>query len=324
MKIGSPEKIVRMIQEAQTIAICSHINPDGDTLGCATAMRIALNHLGKDVTMFCDSKIPDQLSFLPGISEMRYPGDDEGTYDLLITVDVSDPKRLGKCINLIHQSAHTAQIDHHPTNPVFMEENWVDGEAPATCLLIRKMLDYLGTDLNPEIAVSLYTGVSTDTGNFAFASSNAACFDLMSELMKQNLPLAQLNRILFRERAMPQVLLIGKALSSLKYHAEGKIAVMRLTRQDFYDCNALSEHADTLVNFGLDTIGTKMALLAREGSEDGSVKISLRAKEPDSVSDIAQSFGGGGHPQAAGITMYGTLDDVIGRVLDAMIRKLNG
>ena len=122
---------------------------------------------------------------------------------------------------------------------------------------------------------------------------------------------------------MPQVLLIGRALSSLKYYENGQIAVMRLTKKDFTDCSALSEHADTIVNFGLDTAGTRMAVLARE-ADNGTIKFSLRAKEPDSVNDIAQSFGGGGHPQASGITMGGPLDEAAEKVLQAMIRKLNG
>ena len=145
----------------------------------------------------------------------------------------------------------------------------------------------------------------------------------MSELMEHNLPLAELHRILFRERAMPQVLLLGRALNSIKYQACGRIAVMTLSQRDFSECGALAEHADTLVNFGLDTVGTRMALLAREAT-DGTIKFSLRAKEPDSVSDIAQAFGGGGHPQASGITLNGTLDETVNRVLDAMIRKMNG
>lgn len=317
------DTIAGMIRDAQKIAVCSHVNPDGDTLGCATAMRLALIRLGKDVSLFCDGKVPDQLSFLPGIREMRMPGENEGPFDLTLSVDVSDPKRLGRCTGLIGKSAHTAQIDHHPTNPLFMEANWVDGSAPAACLLIRQMLKKLDVALDPELAVCLYTGVSTDTGNFAFAATNADCFNLMSELMAQQLPIAKLNRILFRERAMPQVLLLGKALNGLKYYENGTIAVMTLTRDDFRACSALAEHADTLVNFGLDTVGTRMALLAREDSE-GTIKFSLRAKEPDCVNDIAQSFGGGGHPQAAGITMQGSLEDAVQKVLDAMIRKLNG
>ena len=318
-----PEAIARLIRDAETIAVCSHISPDGDTLGSAAAMQIALEKLGKKVSLFCDGKVPDQLSFLPGIGRMREPLDDEGPFDLMLSVDVSDIKRLGKCINLISRSRHTAQIDHHPTNPLFMEINSVDGEAPAACILIREQLETLGIKPDRDIAICLYTGISTDTGNFAFHSTNAACFRIMSELMEIGLPLAELNRILFRDRAKAQVLLIGKALESLRYHENDQIAVMKLTKKEFDACGALPEHADTLVNFGLDTVGTRMALMARE-STDGTIKLSLRAKEPDVISDIAQLFGGGGHPQAAGITMQGTLDDAVSKVLEAMIRKLNG
>ena len=318
-----PEAIARMIREAQTIAVCSHVNPDGDTLGSAATMRLALLKLGKTVSLFCDGKVPDQLAFLPGIGEMSVPTGEEGPFDLMLAVDVSDEKRLGCCAKLLPKCRHTAQIDHHPTNPLFMEENSVDGAEPANCILIREQLAALGVEPDRDIAVCLYTGISTDTGNFAFASTNAACFEIMSELLGKGLPLAELNRILFRERARAQVLLMGRALSSLRYYEDGRIAVMKLTRQDFDECGALSEHADTLVNFGLDTVGTRMALLARE-AEGGEVKFSLRAKEPDCVSDVAQEFGGGGHPQASGITMYGELDETVSRVLDALIRKLNG
>ena len=81
--------IARVIREAQRIAVCSHINPDGDTLSCAAAMYLALQRTGKDVSMFCDGKVPDQLSFLPGISEMLVPAQSSGTYDLLLSLDVS-------------------------------------------------------------------------------------------------------------------------------------------------------------------------------------------------------------------------------------------
>ena len=321
----NPEAVARLIREAETIAVISHISPDGDTLGSATAMRLALLKLGKKVSMFCDGKVPDQMDFLPGISEMREPEGDEGPFDLMLSVDVSDEKRLGKCAAMKEKCSRTAQIDHHPTNPLFMEVNSVDGEEAATCLLIREQIAVLGVELDKEMAVCLYTGISTDTGNFAFSCTDAECFSVMRELMGLGLELAKLNRILFRDRAMPQVKLIGKALNSIRYYENGQIAVIMLTKKDFEECGAGAEHADTIVNFGLDTVGTRMALMARETlNSDGSVKLSLRAKEPDVISDVAQAFGGGGHPQAAGITLYGKLDEVTGPVLDAMIRKLNG
>ena len=317
-----PEEIARLIREAGTIAVCSHVNPDGDTLGSAAAMGLAIKRMGKKAYLFCDGKIPDHLTFLPGINEMSEPGPEDGPFDLMLAVDVSDEKRLGSCIILKDKCAHTAQIDHHPTNPFYMEVNSVDGNAPASCLLIREQLNALGIKPDRDIAICLYTGISTDTGNFSFSSTNAECFTIMGEMMDLGLPLAELNRMLFRDRAMPQVLLLGKVLNSLRYYENGKIAVMKLTQKDFSDCHALSEHADTLVNFGLDTTGTLMALLARE-SDDGMIKLSLRAKEPVQINDIAQDFGGGGHAQAAGISMPGDLNKVADSILDAMIRKLN-
>jgi phosphoesterase RecJ-like protein len=317
----NPEAIAEAIRNARRIAVCSHINPDGDTLGCATAMRLALLYLGKEVTLFCDGKVPDILLFLPAADEIRRPGPNEGPFDLMLAVDVSDEQRLGACDKLMAVSAHTAQIDHHPTNPLFAEVNSVDGNAPAAAVLIYEQLKVLGVPMTKEIAECLYTGISTDTGNFSFAATNAECFQIMSDLMEHELPLAELNRILFRGRPMPQVKLLGRALCSLKYYENGYIAVMKLTRKDFEECYALSEHADTIVNYGLETFGTRMALLARE-DDNGRIKFSLRAKEPDTINDVAQQFGGGGHPQAAGISMAGPLDEAVEKVLQSMIRKL--
>lgn len=316
----NPEAVARCIREAQTIAVASHVNPDGDTVGSATAMRLILQAMWKDVTLFCDGKIPDQLSFLPGYDQFRKPEGNEGPFDLMLAVDVSDIKRLGSCAALMEKSRHTAQIDHHPTNPLFAEVNSVDGSAPANCILIRELMDILGVPMTRDIAICLYTGISTDTGNFAFGSTNAETFRMMSELMEYELPLAQLNRILFRVKSREQAKLLGKALESMVFRGNGKIAVMKLTKDDFRACGALSEHADTIVNYGLDTAGTEMALLARE-AENGQIKFSLRAREPFTVNDIAGKFGGGGHPQASGITMNGTLDECTERVLKAMEEK---
>ena len=317
----NPEAIAEAIRKAQTIAVVSHVNPDGDTLGCAAAMRLGLLALGKDVTLFCDGKIPDIMQFMPGWDAFRVPGENEGPFDLMLSVDVSDPRRLGACEALRKVSKVTAQIDHHPTNPLFMEINSVDGKAPAACLMILEELKMLGVPMTKDIAKCLYTGISTDTGNFAFAATDAECFLAMGELMGTGLPLAELNRILFRVKPKEQMKLLGRALESMRFVGDGKIAVMKLTRKDFEDCGALSEHADTVVNYGLDTVGTEMSLLAREAA-DGKIKFSLRAKEPQRIDDVAQKFGGGGHPQASGITMEGKLDDVVELVLHEMIRKV--
>ena len=111
----NPEAVARCIREAQTIAVVSHINPDGDTIGSATAMRLILQALGKDVTLFCDGKIPDLLSFLPGYDRFLRPEENKDSFDLMLAVDVSDSKRLGTGTELIKRCRHTAQIDLRST-----------------------------------------------------------------------------------------------------------------------------------------------------------------------------------------------------------------
>lgn len=316
------EAIAALIRESQRIALCSHVNPDGDTLGGALALRLGLISLGKDVEVFCHDKTPDNLAMLPGIETVRKPEEAQGRYDLLIAIDISDMKRMGSSVSLMEMADRTAQIDHHGTNPCYMQVNSVDAQASATALIVREQLAALNVTLTPDIALCLYTGISTDTGNFAFACTTAEAFRVMAELMEVGLPLSKANRVLFRQRARAQVQLLNRALSTLTFHEQGQITLMTLTQQDFADCGALPEHADTVVNFGLDIAGVKMAAMLRE-TPDGKVKVSFRAVEPARVDRAAASFGGGGHAQAAGATMEGPINAAKEQVLSALIRALN-
>ena len=316
-----PAGIARAVEQARTVCVCSHVSPDGDTIGSALAMRLVLQSLGKKVSVFCQDKVPDNLMFLPGAETIRRPETAAEHYDLFLPVDVSDERRLGTCIALKSRCSHSALIDHHGTNQGFTEVNSIDGDASATCAMIREQMEYLHIPLTEEIAECLYAGISTDTGNFAFDCTDAEAFRVMGDLMETGLKLARLNMILFRERSVAQLRLLGRAIDSLTFAGGGKIAVMKLTRQDFLDCGALSEHADTLVNYALETIGTRMAVLARE-SDDGKIKVSLRAREPLTVDDVATALGGGGHPRASGISMDGDLDTCTATVVEKMAERL--
>ena len=317
----NPEAIAQAIQRAQSVAVCSHINPDGDTIGSALAMRLALKDLGKRVEVFCEDKVPDIMMMLPGADQFRHPAECEESFDLFLAVDCSSPDRLGSGEQLMRRCAHNAQIDHHPTNLLYAETNSVEGDAPAACILIRDQLRTLGVPLNREIAMCLYTGISTDTGNFAFRATNAETFDIMGELMRAGLPLTDLCRVLFRERRREQVLLLGRALTHLQFRGDGRIAVMTLTRRDFTECGAMEEHADTLVNFGMETNGTDMAMMARETGTD-EIKFSFRARAPYRVDELARRLGGGGHALASGASITGNLMEETERVLAEMTKEL--
>ncbi len=302
------EGVISLISGAQRIALCCHVNPDGDALGSMLAMRLGLKALGKECEAFCQDPVPNYLSFLPGADSVRLPEAATGErFDLFLSLDVSDPGRMGRCHVLLGQAEHTAQLDHHDTNPLFMQENCVDAGASASAVLVYALLEKLGVQVTKEMAVCLYVGVSTDTQNFSFTNTTPEALRMTASLLEAGLPLGAINRLLYRQREKATLGVLGRALDSLQFYHDGQIAAMHLTNADFAAFGAGPEHAEGVVNYGLDVIGVKMAVLARETSVPGAVKLSLRAVEPLNIAKVAQVYGGGGHAQAAGATMHGEL-----------------
>ncbi len=323
-----PSAIAAAIRDARRIALCCHINPDGDTIGSALALRLGLEALGKECAVVCQDKVPDQLRFLAGAERIEGLAALRGAapFDLGMPVDVSEAYRLGKegtdaAWSLLRaRSRLTAQIDHHMGNPAYCDVNEVDGHAAATGVLVFELLGLLGVTVTREIAECLYAAVSTDTGNFQHGNTNAEVFRVMAELMEAGLDVASVSRRLFTERSMAQQLLIARAMAGLRYIAQNRIGVMSLSQADFAAAGALPEHADTIVNMGLRASGVKMSLLAREDAS--GIKCSLRSVEPVCVDAVARRFGGGGHAQAAGCTLQGELAQVTEQVAAAMREAL--
>ena len=175
------DEVLSAVLSAGSVLLFGHVNPDGDTVGSVLALKLGLEKLGKQVSVFCQDKIPGTLGMLKGVDEFQHAT--EQRFDLLICVDVSDQSRMGACQALLQQADRTAQIDHHGTNPCYTQVNSVDEDAPATGLLIKEQLDVLGVATDKDIAMCLYAAIATDTGNFAFKSTNAEAFAVMAQLM---------------------------------------------------------------------------------------------------------------------------------------------
>ena len=316
------EGLVNVLQRARQVVLCAHVSPDGDTIGSCLALRLALQRLGKEATVICQDKVPNMLSFLPGADSILRPEKLNVAHpELALCVDVSDQRRLGSCIRVVEAARETAQIDHHGTNPYYTQTNVVVANASATGVLVWELIKQMGVTIDTDIAKCLYTAVSTDTGNFSFSNTTVEAFLMMGELMLLPLPLSDMNRILFRERSKPQLLLLARALEHLTFAAEDRIAYMYLSWQDFLDCGALPEHSEAIVNFALDVQGVKLAFLARE-TELGDVKLSMRALSPCKVDGIAAELSGGGHALAAGCTLSMPLEQAVATIAGMMEKEL--
>ena len=290
-------------------------------MGCLLGMRLGLEQLGKRVAVYCQDPVPGNLRFLPGSETVLGPeAVGQARYDLLLAVDCADFERLGQCGRLREFAAHTAQIDHHGTNPIYFEENCVDGGASAAALVAFELLNRLGVEITTEIATCLYTGLSTDTGNFAFSCTTPEAFRTAAVLLEKGAPMVDINRRMFRVKQRPSVALLERALRSLQFLGEGEVTVMTLTQADQQACAALREHSDGIVNQGLDIAGVKLTCLLREdGPED--VKAAFRAVDGYRVDRIAASFGGGGHPLASGASLHMDLREAEKAVTAALLQE---
>ena len=317
----TPNRIAEMIRAAGKIALTCHVHPDGDTLGSALALALAAGKMGKTVHVFCDDPVPQVLRMMQGSGAVMTPDQADDAYDLLIAVDTADEKRMGACFGLIERAKATAQVDHHGTNPAYMQENDVDPAASATALLVYELIGALGAALDRDIATCLYVAIATDTGNLSFSNTTPEAFCVMGELLACGVPLSELNRVLFRQRTAAQIGVLSCALDSLKYLGNGSITMMTLTQAEQQRFGARGEDAEGIVNFGVDIEGVGMTAFLRE-MENGAVKVSMRAVEPHTVDQIARRFGGGGHTQAAGCTMGCTMDEAVTQLEQAMLQAM--
>lgn len=219
-----------------------------------------------------------------------------------IAVDVSSPDRLGKAEAQYNAAARRWVIDHHGTNPGFGHINWVEGSAPATAILVNRLYRALGVPLSREAAICLYTALSTDTGNFVYDSVNDECFEMMAGLMEAGLPLAEISRVLFREKRANFVRLLGVTLPSLRVTDEGRVAGLCTSLEQFRQNGLDPAETEGVVDYAIDIQGVRMAYYLHE-QEENVVKGSFRALPPYRVDQAARRFGGGGHPQAAGFTL---------------------
>ena len=323
------KKLLSAIQKADSVLLFSHISPDGDTIGSALALKMMLTRLQKRVTLVLDGILPSSLFFLPDTYAFRTPEDAglqleanaKGT--LAIAVDVSVEERMGAGLAVFQKAEVTAQIDHHGTNPAYAQINLIDGDAPATAILVNRVCKALGLAVQREEAICLYAALATDTGNFIYESTNSEAFLMMSQLMEAGLPLAKCGRILFRRKEREFIALLGRALPTMTYLGNGDIAGMQLTRTAILDAGVTDENTEGIVDYAIDISGVKLAYLAREVA-GGAVKFSLRALSPYRVDEIAELFGGGGHQLASGCTVDLPMDEAVRKVQSALLEYWEG
>lgn len=312
--------IARLIEENNDFTLIMHVSPDGDAIGSACALRLALMAMGKRVQAVCDGDVPRIYRFLEGAEDIIKPNDARIT-SAAIAVDCADEGRMGAADEIFAQAKHTANIDHHVTNTMFAQHNAVEAHAAAAAEVVKRLIEQLDADFGANIATCLFCGLVTDTGNFAYSNTTPDTLFAAGELLQRGADNALINRAVYRSAPVSKRRMLGLGLIKAEYLHGGKVAVCKLTRADFDRFNARDEDCEGIIDNLRDVENVEIAMFMRE-KEPNVYKVSMRAKEYANVCAVAERYGGGGHRLAAGCTVRGELDALAAELTEALIQAL--
>ncbi len=297
----------RRLSSGRRFLLTGHRNPDGDTLGSALGLALALEEAGKEARVVLRDPFSGIYSGLPGIERAivsdRLPADWPAGWDALVTMECPDAGRAG-WPNLL--SGPVLNLDHHPGNTRYGTVNLVDLPAAAVAEIVADLLDLMQWPLTAAIATNLWVSLVSDTGSFRYGNTTARALALGARLVTAGARPGAVNEFLFEAVPLAALRLETLALGTLELHDSGRVATVELPRRFLEESGADATDGEGLVNRARSLKGVRAAALLREEA-DGEVRCSLRSKGEVDVRSIAAKHGGGGHRNAAGCSISGTI-----------------
>ena len=307
--------IINKILNSNNILICTHISPDGDAIGSALSLAGAIKDMGKIVDVVIPD-FPSSFDYLK-LSSMVVSSTNK-QYDLGIAVDVSSINMINQRNNEFGNCKYKAVIDHHASNTLFGDINYVDSKASACCEVIYELLTKMNYSINIDIGEALLTGILTDTNGYLNNNVTTKTFDISSRLFSLGIDMHSIYYRLLVQVSRVGFELRKRVYDRLEFLEDGKIAFSYLTKQDIIDTGALSSDYEGLVEIGRAVEGVEVSVFIREVDE--GYKVSIRTIQGVSAVDIALTFGGGGHLCASGCFINETKENTK-KMLIQEIRK---
>jgi bifunctional oligoribonuclease and PAP phosphatase NrnA len=296
---------------ANRLLLITHVAPDGDAIGSVLGMGLALRAAGKTVVFACADALPDVFRFLPASNELT--ANPQGSFDCVVVLDVSDPARMGSVGAQLDRTPDIV-FDHHLTNPGFGHLNFIDVQAASTAELLTELLPALSLPLTADVAQCLLTGLVNDTLGFRTSNTTPKTLALAQTLMLAGGVLHQVYDLSMFKRSYTAVRLWAEGLGRMQM--KHRIVWAKLPLEARQASNFQGTGDADLINVLTSVREADIALIFVERT-DGKVKISWRSVAGINVAGVAAQFGGGGHAQAAGAEVAGSMEEVEARVLAA-------
>ena len=309
-------KFKEQLNEASSIALISHLDPDGDNLGSLTALSKSLLNLGKKVYPIEFDKIPENLKFLPNLD--LFSDNTDININMIICLDCANYERLGKIDDLFNNAKYRINIDHHQSNEFYGDVNIVKKGYSSTCELVFDLINEINLPIDKEISMSLLTGISTDTGRFLYSATTADTLAKASRLVENGADMMKINELIYQSKKFEAQLLENEILSKTEiyndYVAFGFVMTDQLNKY-----NVEISDIDSVINTFRDTDKIKISVLIKQQTEN-EYKVSFRSKGNIDVGLIAKNLGGGGHKNAAATRITGDFETVSNKIKEEIDR----
>ena len=286
------EECARELKEKNNILILTHAHPDGDTLGAGFALCRALLKLGKKARVICADEIPNK--YFKAFQFLEMPQFDE---EYVVAVDVATPNLLGE-LGKKYENSIDLCIDHHKSNSEFAKKLLLDVNAAAACETILEVIRKLGVEPDSAIADCLFTGITTDTGCFRYASTTANTYRAAAELVELGADNGKINRLMFETKTKTAAAIERLAVAGMEFFCNERVCVITITKEMFAQTGAEEHETETIAPLTRQVEGVEIGLTIKE-KPNGECKCSIRTFEKVDASKLAAAFGGGGHKQAA-------------------------
>jgi phosphoesterase RecJ-like protein len=285
------------VKNAHYILLVTHKNPDADTISSSLSLSNYFyeNNI-KHKVFNISTELPRKLNFLSKFEKITT--DIPKFYDLIIYLDCADPCRVGK---EFPQDVKTISIDHHQSNNNFANINIIDDSKSSTAELLYYFFKENKLKISKNVAECLYTGIYDDSLAFTTPRTNKETFNVISDLLDSKINVSDIANNLLRRESLSKFRIIPKIMNTLALFKEGKLATVYLDDIWIKETGATVEECDDIVDMVLSIGIVKIVVYFR--IVDNTVRVSLRSKGDIDVSRIAENFNGGGHKNAAGLTL---------------------
>lgn len=321
------DAIAELIDEAQTIVICAHTNPDGDALGSGLGLAMLIERVwpGKEVVnLLADDKpIPSIYRFMPQSERFVPACQYTGTPDLFFMIDLPHPSRLNEAQAIYERAVKRVTIDHHPSDDALGDVCLSRPEVAATGVMIAEFALNRKLALTPDIAICLLTAIVTDTGSFQYQNADSEAFEIASLLVDAGADPALISLNVYQSFRLEYLHLASLVMGRIKTYGNGRIAYSYALQDDFTVMGALPEESEGLIDIVRSVAGAQLALFVKQ-VDAHTVRGNLRSKSDLDVSQVAAKLGGGGHRAAAGFSCSGTIEEVLAQALPLLTALLEG